>query len=246
MSAQIVAARHEEAEQRLETLFALPRQPSRAGSLGRLLLAGGATRRSRWRPVRSPGRARRRRVPTSRCPRMLEAGANCLPAALLFLGARGAGLRRVPPSDDRDRLRRSSSSRSSGSSSARCSARRPGRSTSRRSSTSGSSRPRVPAPAAALADARHRRTSPWPSRPSSSSNGEISRAPDLGRPRTSGSERRELLVDSASKPGNSTRNVVPTPTLLSTLTSPSCDSAIAFTIARPRPLPRVPSDERAR
>ena len=50
----------------------------------------------------------------------------------------------------------------------------------------------------------------------------------------------------ASKPGSSTRNVVPTPSSLSTPTVPWWVSAIALTIARPRPLPRVPSAVRAR
>jgi ABC-2 type transport system permease protein len=83
--AQIGAARHEEADQRLETLLSLP--VSRRGWLGgRLLLATcGAITISvvaglfTWAGAASQG------VSIS-LPRMLEAGANCLPVALLFLG----------------------------------------------------------------------------------------------------------------------------------------------------------------
>jgi ABC-2 type transport system permease protein len=82
---QIAAARHEEADQRLETLFALPVR--RRGWLsGRLavataaaaaisLVAGALT----WAGAASAG------VSLS-LPRMLEAGVNCLPVAILFLG----------------------------------------------------------------------------------------------------------------------------------------------------------------
>jgi ABC-2 type transport system permease protein len=83
--AQIGAARHEESEQQLETLLALP--VSRRGWLsGRLVLAGvGAALISltagafAWLGGASQG------VHVSLLD-MLEAGANCLPAALLFLG----------------------------------------------------------------------------------------------------------------------------------------------------------------
>jgi ABC-2 type transport system permease protein len=83
--AQIGAARREEADQRLETLLALP--VSRGRWLGgRLLLAAcGSALISlvagllTWAGAASAG------VSLS-LPRMLEAGANCLPAALLFLG----------------------------------------------------------------------------------------------------------------------------------------------------------------
>ncbi len=83
--AQIAAARREEAEQRLETLLAEPvgRGP---WLLGRLLLAAGACAAVSlvagllaWAGAVSQG------VHVS-LPRMLEAGANCLPVALLFLG----------------------------------------------------------------------------------------------------------------------------------------------------------------
>jgi ABC-2 type transport system permease protein len=83
--AQIGSARHEEADQQLETLLALP--VGRAGWLtGRLLLGAGAaavlsllTGLLTWAGTAAGG--------ISVSPwRMLEAGANCLPAALLFLG----------------------------------------------------------------------------------------------------------------------------------------------------------------
>ena len=83
--AQVGAARSEEAEQRLETLLALP-----VGRLrwlgGRLLLATGAASglallagAVTWAGAAAAG-------VTVSLPRMLEAGANCLPVALLFLG----------------------------------------------------------------------------------------------------------------------------------------------------------------
>jgi ABC-2 type transport system permease protein len=83
--AQIGAARHEEADEQLETLFALP--VGRRGWLGgRLLLAAGVaialslvTGLLAWAGALSAG------VSLS-LPKMLEAGANCLPVALLFLG----------------------------------------------------------------------------------------------------------------------------------------------------------------
>jgi ABC-2 type transport system permease protein len=83
--AQVGAARHEEAEQQLETMLALP--VSRVGWLGgRLLLAVLAAAGLSliagfftWLGTASQG------VSIS-LPRLLEAGANCLPVALLFLG----------------------------------------------------------------------------------------------------------------------------------------------------------------
>jgi ABC-2 type transport system permease protein len=83
--AQVGAARREEADQRLETLLALP--VGRRGWLGgRLLLASCAAALVSltaglftWAGAASAG------VSVS-LPRMLEAGANCLPVALLFLG----------------------------------------------------------------------------------------------------------------------------------------------------------------
>ncbi len=85
MCAQVSGARHEEAGQQLETLLAQP--VSRSGWLGgRLLLAtGGAATISltagvfTWIGAASQG-------VTISLPRMLEAGVNCLPIALLFLG----------------------------------------------------------------------------------------------------------------------------------------------------------------
>lgn len=86
--AQIVAARHEEAGQQLETLLALP-VGRRHWLTGRLALAlGGSIVLAlcagvlAWAGARSQGAA-------VSLPRMLEAGANCLPATLLF-GSLGA------------------------------------------------------------------------------------------------------------------------------------------------------------
>ena len=83
--AQVGAARHEEADQQLETLLALP-VGRRRWLGGRLLLAGCAAAAISvaagvftWAGAASAG------VSVS-LPRMLEAGANCLPVALLFLG----------------------------------------------------------------------------------------------------------------------------------------------------------------
>jgi ABC-2 type transport system permease protein len=83
--AQVGAARHEEADQQLETLLALP-VGRRRWLGGRLLLATGAAAAISmaagvftWAGAASAG------VSIS-LPRMLEAGANCLPVALLFLG----------------------------------------------------------------------------------------------------------------------------------------------------------------
>ena len=100
------AARHEEAEQRLETLFACP--VSRRRWLVGPTAACRARRasRSRWRPACSPGRARRRRVRTSRCSGMLEAGANCLPAAILFLALAALAFAAIPRATTHRRVRR--------------------------------------------------------------------------------------------------------------------------------------------
>ncbi len=93
--AQVGAARREEAEQQLETLLALP--VGRRGWLGgRLvlatcaasglsLLAGAVT----WAGASAAG-------VTVPLPRMLEAGANCLPVALLFLGLAALAYAVVP------------------------------------------------------------------------------------------------------------------------------------------------------
>ncbi len=82
---QVAAARREEADQQLETLLTLP--VGRTSWLGgRLLLAAAAAAvlalvagATAW----AGAAAQSAGVPL---PRMLEAGANCLPAAILFLG----------------------------------------------------------------------------------------------------------------------------------------------------------------
>jgi ABC-2 type transport system permease protein len=83
--AQIGAARREEADQQLETLLALP--VSRRGWLGgRLLVASGAAVAiSVTAGVVTWAGAATQGVSIS-LPKMLEAGANCLPVGLLFLG----------------------------------------------------------------------------------------------------------------------------------------------------------------
>ena len=93
--AQIAAARHEEADERLQTLLSLP--VSRRGWLGgRLLLATCASVTISvvaglftWAGAASQG------VSIS-LPRMIEAGANCLPVALLFLGIAALAYAIVP------------------------------------------------------------------------------------------------------------------------------------------------------
>ncbi|MGN6373147.1 MAG: ABC transporter permease [Solirubrobacteraceae bacterium] len=93
--AQIVAARHEEADQQLETLLALP-VGRRRWFVGRLVLAlSGATVLAlcagllAWAGARSQGAA-------VSLPQMLKAGANCLPAALLFGSLGALALAAVP------------------------------------------------------------------------------------------------------------------------------------------------------
>jgi ABC-2 type transport system permease protein len=93
--AQIAAARHEEADEQLETLLSQP--VSRHGWLGgRLLLATFATGALSltaglltWAGAASQG------VSIS-LPRMLEAGANCLPVSLLFGGVAALAYAIVP------------------------------------------------------------------------------------------------------------------------------------------------------
>jgi ABC-2 type transport system permease protein len=93
--AQMSAARHEEAEERLETLLAQP--VGRRGWLGgRLALAACAAvvlslaaGLLSWAGAASQGVA----IPL---PQMLEAGANCLPVALLFLGLAALAYALVP------------------------------------------------------------------------------------------------------------------------------------------------------
>jgi ABC-2 type transport system permease protein len=93
--AQIAAARHEEAGERLETLFALP-VGRRRWLGGRLLLAScGAISISLLSGVLAWAGAASQGVAVS-LPRMLEAGANCLPVALLFLGIAALAYAIVP------------------------------------------------------------------------------------------------------------------------------------------------------
>ncbi len=93
--AQIAGARREEAEERLETLLAQPLSRGR-WLAGRLLLAAGAAGAISlvaglftWAGAASQG------LDIS-LPRMLEAGANCLPVALLFLGIAALAYALVP------------------------------------------------------------------------------------------------------------------------------------------------------
>jgi ABC-2 type transport system permease protein len=93
--AQIGAARHEEASEQLETLLALP--VSRTSWFGgRLLLASLAAAAISlvsgllcWAGAASVG-------VSVALPRMLEAGVNCLPVALLFLGIAALAYAVVP------------------------------------------------------------------------------------------------------------------------------------------------------
>jgi ABC-2 type transport system permease protein len=82
---QIAAIRREEAEQRLETLFALP-VDRRRWLFGRLALtAACATAIGLAAGLLAWAGAASQHAHVSP-PRLLEAGANCLPTALLFLG----------------------------------------------------------------------------------------------------------------------------------------------------------------
>jgi ABC-2 type transport system permease protein len=84
VSSQIAAARHEESDQRLETLFSLP-VGRRNWLVGRLLLAaGGAVAIAFMAGVLTWAGAASQGADVS-LGDMLEAGANCLPPALLFL-----------------------------------------------------------------------------------------------------------------------------------------------------------------
>lgn len=80
---QVGAARNEETEQRLETLLALP-VSRRRWLAGRLVLAT-ATAIAVVAGVLAWAGAVAKGADVS-LPRMVEAGANCLPVALLFLG----------------------------------------------------------------------------------------------------------------------------------------------------------------
>ena len=101
---QIAAARNEESEERLETLLALP-VGRRRWLTGRLALAaGGAIALSVVAGLLAwLGAATQNVAPT--LPRMLEAGVNCLPVAILFLGNRSARLRIGAEGGRRHRLR---------------------------------------------------------------------------------------------------------------------------------------------
>jgi polyether ionophore transport system permease protein len=93
--AQIAAARHEEAEGRLETLLALA-VGRRRWLAGRLLLAACAAAvislaagTLTWAGAESGGAS----IPLAK---LIEAGANCLPVALLFLGLAALAFAIVP------------------------------------------------------------------------------------------------------------------------------------------------------
>lgn len=93
--AQVAAARHEEAEERLETLFALSVQRRRwlAGRLG-LALAGAVALALTAGLLAWLGAAAEHAGVSLAA--MLEAGANCLPVALLFLGIAALGFALFP------------------------------------------------------------------------------------------------------------------------------------------------------
>ncbi|MGH2910863.1 MAG: ABC transporter permease [Solirubrobacteraceae bacterium] len=93
--AQIGAARHEEADEQLETLLALPVSRRRWLS-GRLLLAtAGAVVISLVAGLLTWAGAAPQGLSIS-LPRLLEAGANCLPVALFFLGIAALAYAIVP------------------------------------------------------------------------------------------------------------------------------------------------------
>jgi ABC-2 type transport system permease protein len=93
--AQVSAARHEESESRLETLFATP--ASRSGWLGGRMLLAAATALAlalmagvlAWAAALSQGA----HIPFGG---MLEAGLNCMPSALLFLALSALAFATVP------------------------------------------------------------------------------------------------------------------------------------------------------
>lgn len=94
---QIAAARHEEAEQRLETLFALPADRYR-WLAGRLAIAlGGAIAISLVLGVFAWAGAVLQNADVT-LTSMLEAGANCLPVSLLFLGLGALAFALIPRS----------------------------------------------------------------------------------------------------------------------------------------------------
>jgi ABC-2 type transport system permease protein len=92
---QISAARHEEAEQQLETLLALP--VSRLGWLGgRLLLSAAAAAAIALIAGASAWAGAASQHAGVSFFRLLEAGANCLPVALLFLAVGALAYALVP------------------------------------------------------------------------------------------------------------------------------------------------------
>ena len=92
---QVAAARREEADEQLETLFALP-VDRRRWLVGRLALAvAGATAIGLSAGLLAWIGAATQHAGVS-LPQMLEAGANCLPAALLFLGLTALAFALVP------------------------------------------------------------------------------------------------------------------------------------------------------
>ena len=92
---QLAAARHEEAEERLETLFALPLARSR-WLAGRLLLAlGGAAAISLAAGLLAWLGSAIEHAGVS-LTSMLQAAGNCLPVALLFLGLAALGFALLP------------------------------------------------------------------------------------------------------------------------------------------------------
>jgi ABC-2 type transport system permease protein len=92
---QVAAARHEEADQRLETLLAqaVSRRPWLGGRL--LLGAAGAAALALTAALLGWVGAAGQHAGVS-LPRMLEAGANCLPTALLFLALAALAFALVP------------------------------------------------------------------------------------------------------------------------------------------------------
>ena len=92
---QVAAARHEESEQRLETLLAFPVGRTR-WLAGRLLLAvGGGVAIALCVSVLAWAGAATQHAGVS-LPRMLEAGVNCLPTAALFLALAALAYALVP------------------------------------------------------------------------------------------------------------------------------------------------------
>ncbi|HEX4526232.1 MAG TPA: hypothetical protein VH108_05765 [Gaiellaceae bacterium] len=92
---QIVAVRRDEADQRLETLFALPVDRRRFLS-GRLVLAAAAAASLAIAAALCSWAGATAQHAHVSLPRLLEAGANCLPVALLFLALAALAFAVVP------------------------------------------------------------------------------------------------------------------------------------------------------